>query len=82
MTFQTGTALAQTFATFIMPSNIENGAGGNTDLQDKNIPSVSIVQNGNANSGGSISFSTGANFTTFKVEGLSNVVNNFIKMSF
>ena len=82
MTFQTGTGLSQTFVTFVLPADIENGGGGNTDLQDKNIPAVGIVQNGSANSGGSVSFVTSGPFTTFKVEGLNGALNNFVKMSF
>ena len=82
MTFQTGGALSQTYVEFVMPADIENGAGGNTDLQDKNIPSVGIVINGTTNSGGSVSFSTTGTFNTFRVEGLNGALNNFVKMAF
>jgi len=81
MTFSTEQT-GQPFITVTVPNTIENGAGGNTDLFDKNNPVVSNSINGATSTGAAVSFSTTSNFNQFKVEGINAGVRNSIKMVF
>ena len=81
MTFSTE-QVGGSFITVTVPNTIENGAGGNTDLFDKNNPVVSNAIAGATSTAAAVSFSTTSNFNQFKIEGLNPGVRNSIKMVF
>lgn len=79
----TGPKSSTTF-TLIMPNSISNGAGTNSGLTSQNPPIMQAykLSTGQQTTTAAVSLNTTSNYNQFTINGLQNLVNNLIRLSF